>query len=202
MAKYAVFSKVELSIDKSILQVFGLIGPESINYLQEKFGVLPQYPGNCVNNELGTLIRLPGTVARFEFWCQDEAMIAEIANQTASSRVSDQWQREDVRAGIVHIDTTRSEDYTPQLLNYDISGVIDFNKGCYTGQEVVARMFYRGKPKKRLYLLASDNPLNPESKLLQLHADDIMPAEVLSIGNSIEGSGEPSLVLALSLIHI
>lgn len=197
LAKYAVFSKVELSNDKSVLQVFGLIGPESINYLKEKFGVLPEYPGNCVNNELGTLIRSPGTVARFEFWCKDEAMITEIANQTVSGHASNQWQHEDVRAGIVHIDTTRSEDYTPQLLNYDISGVIDFNKGCYTGQEVIARMFYRGKPKKRLYLLASDNPLNSESKLLQLNADDIKPAEILSIGNSAEDSGEPSLVLAI-----
>jgi hypothetical protein len=45
--------------------------------------------------------------------------------------------------------------------------------------------------------LASENPLNSESKLLQLNADDIKPAEILSIGNSAVDSGEPSLVLAI-----
>lgn len=43
------------------------------------------------------------------------------------------------------------EEFLPQMLNYDLTGHISFNKGCYTGQEIVARLHYRGKAKRRLY---------------------------------------------------
>jgi hypothetical protein len=41
--------------------------------------------------------------------------------------------------------------YLPQDLNYDLNGTVSFTKGCYTGQEIVARLHYRGTPKRRLY---------------------------------------------------
>ena len=44
------------------------------------------------------------------------------------------WLRADIEAGIVHVTPKLSEEFTPQLLNYDISGLIDFKKCCYTGQ--------------------------------------------------------------------
>lgn len=52
-----------------------------------------------------------------------------------------------------------SGEHTPQELHYDHSGHVSFSKGCYTGQEIVARMHYRGKPKKQLYLLQLDSTL-------------------------------------------
>src|SRR5690606_37340504 len=67
------------------------------------------------------------------------------------------WQLAEIRDGIVHINPEQSEIYTPQLLNYDTNGIIDFKKGCYTGQEVVARMHYRAEAKRRLYHLKADN---------------------------------------------
>ena len=71
-------------------------------------------------------------------------------------------------AGVLHVTAPLSEKYTPQLLNYDISGLIDFKKGCYTGQEVVARMFYRGEAKKRLFLASSSHPVTELSTLSQV----------------------------------
>lgn len=60
------------------------------------------------------------------------------------------WRIADINSGIAHIRPGMQERFTPQVLNYDISGVVDFKKGCYTGQEVVARMYYRADAKKRL----------------------------------------------------
>ena len=197
LAKYAVFSKVELSKDESSFQVFGCIGGEASAFLEDKFAVLPEQIGACVSSNLGTLIRLPGSDARFEFWCRDAVVIAEIENQCDTGSNAALWQREDVQAGIIHVDKRLSEEYTPQLLNYDISGVIDFKKGCYTGQEVVARMYYRSKPKQRLFLLASESPVDPADELLQLQGDKTKTAEILSIGASAKGSDEPTLVLAI-----
>ena len=85
-----------------------------------------------------------------------------LVNSDASS-----WLYEDIRSGLAHVDKLHSEKYTPQLLNYDISGAVDFSKGCYTGQEIVARMYYRGTPKKRMYLLESEELITADSSVLQ-----------------------------------
>ncbi len=47
--------------------------------------------------------------------------------------------------------------YLPQDLNYDLNGTVSFTKGCYTGQEIVARLHYRGTPKRRLYRAVIDD---------------------------------------------
>ena len=70
--------------------------------------------------------------------------------------------------------------YLPQDLNYDINGRVDFNKGCYTGQEIIARLHFRGEPKRRLRLLslASYEDITPVEKVLN--------AEGKPIGSVIE----------------
>lgn len=65
---------------------------------------------------------------------------------------SQQWQALDLNAGLAWLDETSSEEYIPQMLNLDKFGGISFTKGCYTGQEVVARTHYLGKAKRELFL--------------------------------------------------
>ncbi|NOX71002.1 MAG: folate-binding protein YgfZ [Gammaproteobacteria bacterium] len=62
----------------------------------------------------------------------------------------EQWQRQRVAAGHADIVPENSEQYTPHMLNLDLTGAISFTKGCYTGQEVVARTEHLGKVKRRL----------------------------------------------------
>jgi tRNA-modifying protein YgfZ len=63
------------------------------------------------------------------------------------------WSLLDIRAGIAWIGGSGSEEFLPQSLNLDLTGGLSFNKGCYPGQEIVARMHFRGKLKQRLFLL-------------------------------------------------
>jgi hypothetical protein len=63
-----------------------------------------------------------------------------------------------VRAGIATIDASNTEAHTPHMLNLDKLDAISFSKGCYTGQEVVARTEHRGKSKRRLMRYACDGP--------------------------------------------
>lgn len=65
-----------------------------------------------------------------------------------------QWRHLDLIAGIPWLDAAGSEQFIPQMLNLDRLGGIGFNKGCYTGQEVVARTQYLGTVKRRLYYAA------------------------------------------------
>ncbi|WNK18946.1 folate-binding protein [Halomonas piscis] len=73
------------------------------------------------------------------------------------------WQLADVRRGLVWLDADQQDSYLPQMLNWEALGGISFKKGCYTGQEVVARAHFRGQVKKRLslgYLDAATPPAN------------------------------------------
>ena len=62
-----------------------------------------------------------------------------------------QWGEAMIREGEVRIRAVTSSKYLPQDLNYDLAGWVAFDKGCYTGQEIIARLHWRGKPKRRLY---------------------------------------------------
>jgi folate-binding protein YgfZ len=61
-----------------------------------------------------------------------------------------QWERLDIEAGIPQVYAATSETFVAQMLNLDLLGAIAFDKGCYTGQEVIARAHYRGRVKRRL----------------------------------------------------
>ena len=77
-----------------------------------------------------------------------------------------------------------SEEHTPQALNYDLSGIIDFSKGCYTGQEIIARMHYRGSAKKRLSLLLSKSLIEQDSEVIQRQGDKTRISKILAFSNS------------------
>ena len=68
------------------------------------------------------------------------------------------WERADVEAGIPQVYANTSETFVAQMLNLDLLGAIAFDKGCYTGQEVVARAHYRGRVKRRLQRWRNDGP--------------------------------------------
>jgi folate-binding protein YgfZ len=65
------------------------------------------------------------------------------------------WERADVEAGLPQVFSATSESFVAQMLNLDLLGAIAFDKGCYTGQEVIARAHYRGRVKRRMQLWRS-----------------------------------------------
>ena len=81
-----------------------------------------------------------------------ELLMSDLPSTTEPVAGTD-WAIADTEAAWVTIKPTMSEKYTPQLLNFDLDGTVNFKKGCYTGQEVIARMFYRAEAKQRLYRL-------------------------------------------------
>ena len=74
---------------------------------------------------------------------------------------SDYWRYLDLLAGIPWLTNDTSEEFIPQMLNLDELGAISFTKGCYTGQEIVARTHYLGKAKRSLFLAESAVPNAP-----------------------------------------
>ncbi|ARU32249.1 hypothetical protein CAP31_11540 [Sulfuriferula sp. AH1] len=84
-----------------------------------------------------------------------DGLLAELT-QHASVIDMNQWQWLEIRAGIPTIVAATQEQFVPQMVNFDLTNSVNFQKGCYTGQEIVARTQYLGKLKRRMYLVHSD----------------------------------------------
>lgn len=191
LGKYAVFSKVEIAEDDTGLAVLGIIGETSLYKLLDSEQAIADSDDQVIKLASGYLVQLGGSKRRFEIWADNQesaqALLAVLPPATLHV-----WQHAEISDGIFHISTETSEAYTPQLLNYDVSGVINFSKGCYTGQEVVARMFYRGKAKKRLYAISSTIELANDDQVFVVTEENKREGEILSLANA-----EQSVMLAI-----
>jgi len=160
LKKYAqFFRKCTLADESATWQRFGLLGADSA--LQALDLPLPEADNAVTAQEGILLIRLDKT--RSELWLR-----AEIAAQWQASLAAhlpqsslNGWLLAQIRAGIGQVFATTSARFIPQMLNLQAVGAVSFKKGCYTGQEIVARMQYRGQSKRRLYRLHAPALLSP-----------------------------------------
>lgn len=198
LKKYAVFSKVEISIGHFSSCVLGCFGEDTQQQLNQLLGWQKPGGGNTFRTEEFAVISLDETSQRVEVYSLTEtaSAAAKLENNAEPSHLG-LWHRQDIEAGIFHVDAQLSEEFTPQLLNYDISGVIDFKKGCYTGQEVVARMFYRSTAKKRLALLSSSLPIEADSNIEYTENDATFITPVLRFSNEPLEGNKDSVLLAI-----
>lgn len=152
LGKYIVFSKAKLQI-ASDFAVFGLYGADAAALAARFFPELPAEDDGWTTNNGSYLIQLDSD--RFECWIANAAIdhFQELMSAHTQSANSHDWQLLDIAAGIADIHPDTVELFTPQELNYQLINGINFRKGCYTGQEIVARLHYRGKLKRHMYRL-------------------------------------------------
>ncbi len=79
--------------------------------------------------------------------------IAPPADAAAAKRMEDAWRLADIRAGLPQVYAATAEAFVAQMLNLDLLDGISFTKGCYTGQEIIARTQHLGRIKRRLFRL-------------------------------------------------
>lgn len=117
------------------------------------------------HNENYIAIRVAGLTPRFEVFCSlDHARalwqaIAEKANVVSSSS----WDYLNIQNGLPFIDSHTSEEFVPLMANMDLINGVSFTKGCYTGQEIVARTHYLGKQKRRTYRIKITSETEPKA---------------------------------------
>ena len=98
------------------------------------------------------------------------------------------WHRADIAAGLPQVFPETIESFVAQMLNLDALGGISFEKGCYTGQEIIARMHFRGAAKRRMFRLRSEGePPSPGSRIVVdgQHAGDVADAVAADHGAEI-----------------
>jgi folate-binding protein YgfZ len=103
------------------------------------------------------------------------------------------WQLLEVMSGMPRITAATAEQFVPQMVNFELVGGVHFQKGCYPGQEVVARSQYRGTVKRRMHLFATTGTAQPGQEVF--HSDDAaQPAGI--VVNAAEAAGAGSRLLA------
>jgi folate-binding protein YgfZ len=108
------------------------------------------------------------------------------------------WAWAQVASGIAHVDAVGSEAFVPQMLNYESVGGVNFKKGCYPGQEVVARSQFRGAIKRRTVRACSTAPMPPGTEIFQ--ADNEREPVGVVVNSAVPVKGE-SDHLALVCLH-
>ncbi len=154
--KYAIFSKVTFAISDEVL--LGLTGGEANHAVASLFGE----GGNVRRGEFGSAVLTGENQWLLALTPEGADKVIEALN-TAVLADHTLWDLYDIKAATPRIETTTSAEHIPQALNLQAAGGISFSKGCYTGQETVARAKYRGMNKRAMYLLAGESSEAPKA---------------------------------------
>ena len=136
LAKYIVFSKAKMTDVSDNWHCYGTFQQQAISDTVD--------------------ISIAAMANRREIWSRQPLAATGSLNT---------WVTEDIKAGILWIKPDTSDTYLPQSLDLDRLEGIDFDKGCYLGQEIIARVHFLGDTKKRLFTGSSDAPLDLHTKL-------------------------------------
>ncbi|MEO5766603.1 MAG: folate-binding protein [Casimicrobiaceae bacterium] len=139
------------------LRFFGVAGAGAPAAIASAFGVAPPTGTTLETVEPpATIVALPD--GRHVVIAADEVAdaVAGALAPHAASGDADRWRAFGVAAGVAWITATTSDQFVAQMINWDALSGVSFQKGCYPGQEVVARMRYLGKLKERLFALHAD----------------------------------------------
>lgn len=185
LKKFAVFSKSTLSDESADWTQLGLIDADSI--LAELGIELPDTNGAAVQHNQLLAIRVGINLA--ELWMpasEGPCTVRKLAGDFPQHSLND-WQLELIRCGIAQLTASSYESFIPQVLNLPALDGVSFKKGCYSGQEIVARMQYLGKQKRHMLRFSSDSNTLPEPGTALVLADGNKAGEVVIAAQAAQG---------------
>lgn len=153
LQKYAVFSKATLSNASAEWTLLGVAGEQASQFVNKHFGDIQQ---ELTLIENGAILK---DTERFILVLTPDAAAALVAQSELSVFDASAWQALEIAAGYPNLAASHASQYVPQMCNLQAVNGISFNKGCYMGQETIARMKYRGGNKRALYILRGHTSL-------------------------------------------
>lgn len=163
LSMFVLRARVRIENASDNVVCLGLSGANAATLLQRHFPALPENPFEVVHHEELRLIRLGAD--RFQLIATTQRAPDLWKQLSAGARPvgSPCWDWLNIRAGIPVILPQTQEAFVPQMANLDLIGAVNFRKGCYPGQEIVARMQYLGKNKRRMYLAHVEGDIAPNA---------------------------------------
>lgn len=167
---YVLRAQVTLTdVSATHIQI-GITGTDAEALLTRTLGAPPPATGNNVASTLlehapVSVLTLPGAQPRFAVITTPAAAQALQRQWTATATPadSDLWSLLDIRTGLPALHSATQDLFIPQMLNLDLIGALSFTKGCYPGQEIVARTHHLGAVKRRMYYASAHTASPPAS---------------------------------------
>lgn len=200
LSMFVLRARCKLRDGRGLLRVVGLAGPSGHGWALSTLGLNPDAsaPAWAVHHApMADLIRWPDAagVAR---WLLVQPADAPLPSLPALPEHA--WAWLEVQGGIARVTAATADHFVPQMVNLELTGGVNFQKGCYPGQEVVARSQYRGTLKRRMALMASTEAVHPGQEVFH-DSDPGQPAGevVLSAPGTVAApAGSPMLSRAAS----
>lgn len=172
------------------LRLWGLAGAAAQELLSCT-GSLPVW-GHHQQPE-GSIIRLPDVADTHR------ALWVSSVKPTAPDLSLAHWQWLEVQSAIPMIEQSTAEQFVPQMINFELIGGVDFKKGCYPGQEVVARSQYRGTVKRRMFLFEVDAPASAGQEVFDAQDPDQAAGMVVAAAPKPQGQGSSTVLVEVKL---
>lgn len=172
LSMYVLRAKVKITDASDEIISLGLSGANAQELLRAQFGELPQLPFSVIVTAQGSAIKISDTRLQINTSAPHAAALWSALSQHAQPAGSVCWDWLNIRSGIPVILPPTQEQFVAQMVNLELIGGVNFNKGCYPGQEIVARMQYLGKLKRRMYLAHLDSSDIPQA------GDELFSAEM------------------------
>ncbi|MDH3281653.1 MAG: folate-binding protein [Gammaproteobacteria bacterium] len=202
---YVLRADVRLTPMSEQLSTFGIVGrdPES-ELLSQVYGPLPTPPHGCKRAGERLLLAIDAPVPRYQVVGPTDVLEDDRRrlSQAYAPQSPQLWSWLDILAGLPHIRTDTQELFVPQMANLDILGGVNFKKGCYPGQEIVARMRYLGKIKQRMIRVhvESGEPPLPGEKIYAPDRGEQSAGTIVNSAPNPDGGYEALAVVQRSSI--
>ena len=197
LRKFLPFYKCSMALARALICI-GISGPAVPALLTAASVPLP-LAGEAASHSGMWITRIPGDFPQF-LACGDATALEPLTGSDLTRDEGIRWQAACLRNGHFPFAANDSEVYTPQELHYEQHQYVSFTKGCYTGQEIVARMHYRGKIKKQFFRLETASKTTSVSASIEvLGADGQVLASCIKVTHLPEGG---TVALALLPVEI
>ena len=151
LAMFVLRAKAKVSDESEAWKQYGTWGPGAASRLAAAGLPVPSGPLACASIDGAAVVAMEAD--RYLVVSRDPRPAL------AEGGTADDWALAEIRAARPFITQATQDQFVPQMANLELVGGVDFKKGCYPGQEIVARTQYRGILKRRMYLVEADEPL-------------------------------------------
>jgi len=200
LSMYVLRAKVKVSDAGEEIVTLGLSGVDAQEILRARFGDLPRSPLDVVSNESGSLMTVGGTRWQINTTPLNADILWTEISRKARPVGSGCWDWLNIRSGIPVILPQTQEQFVAQMANLDLVNGVNFKKGCYPGQEIVARTQYLGKLKRRMYLahIDSSEAPNPGDELFSADMEGQASGMLANVAAAPSGGYDALAVLQTS----
>lgn len=203
LSMYILRSKTKISDVSPDYALIGIAGPAAS---QLAAALMPQMPGTdlrLTQHAGKTLIQLSATRYLLVVpTAQAQEAWSTLTASGATPADASLWQLSEIRAGVPWVTAATQEEFVPQMANLDLIGAVSFNKGCYTGQEIIARTQHLGKVKRRMLRVQIDSAnASAGQEIFSPEMNGQHSGKVMLAAPGAEGKTEALVVVQLASIE-